>query len=176
MVRDKILALDLATRWGWAVLDTGGRLHGWGAMKCSPTKAMTRWTRFRRQLATVVSPEVADELAEVVVESADGKRWRSASAARVLFGLHAHVEHWADLRGAELIRIPQATVKLEATGDGHAEKVAVAKACCEWFPDRGIEGLIEAGGPFDGTDAIAVGLARVALLRRDQLDTCRVVR
>ena len=164
---DLILALDLATVWGWAVLSLDRQLIAWDTETAKPTKSMGRWRRFRVTLGSVVSPEILDRLGAVVVEDASGLRWKSMQAARVVYGFHAHAEHWAEQRGLPVERVPMGTVKKLATGNGNASKPAVCKAVAKVFPDRGFEGLVEAGtGPWDGSDAVAVGLAYLQLRAR----------
>lgn len=160
---DLVLALDLATIWGWALLTLDGDLLAWDSETAKPTKELGRWSRFRQTLSTVVTGETIERLAVMVVEDAQGLRWKSMAAARVVFGMHALAEHWADQRGVVVKRVPMATVKRLATGSGSASKPDVCRACAARFPNRGFEGLLEAEGPFDGSDATAVGLAYLEL-------------
>jgi Holliday junction resolvasome RuvABC endonuclease subunit len=176
-VGDRLLALDLGTRTGWALFTLEGDLLGWGDFYCAKTKSISQWVRFRRELTEVAPTAVADRLACVAMERPFSGRGgqagnrdggRQAGAGRVTWGLICLAEHWADTRGIEREAIPPARVKKLAAGNGRASKPQVCDAMAARFPGRGFEGLHASGkaGRYDGSDAAAVGVAWLALNKK----------
>ena len=163
-MRDRILALDLATRTGWAVVGLDATVYGWGAFTCTKTTKLSKWTRLRRQLSLIVADP--EQIEAVVMEApiTYGARGRSANGARSSFGMTAHVEHWAERRGIapdQIVELAPAAVKKLTTGHGHASKAQVAAACAEAWPHvaEEIAAIVEADKHYDETDALAIALA-----------------
>lgn len=162
MPRDLLLALDLATRTGWAVLRLDGSRVDSGTFTCAPTKSNPcRWSRWLDQLRGL---GLTDRFAAVAVEKpiTYGAAGRAADAARVAFGLMATLELWVHrLRPLEIVEFAPATVKFHATGSGRANKGQVAEAMIRRFKHVAVDD--------NEADALAVGVTALELLDRDAL-------
>lgn len=158
-MRDRILALDLATRTGWAMLRLrDGACVGSGAWNSAPTKRNPcRWSRWLDGLLEVASPRYGmSELAAIAVE-AQIERDRAWGNGRIAAGLRAHLELWAHRRQIEIVEFAPATVKKWAGGSGRASKADVAAKMASRFR---MPGLKEG----DEADALAVGVTALELL------------
>ena len=171
MPRDRILALDLATRTGYAVLDLDGKRIDSGTWQSTPTaKHPCRWQRWLDGFTKVSwEPWFGGGLACIAVEASIsyGDRGR-ANSGRIGFGLRAHLELWASRRGIEIAEFAPATVKLVAAGKGNASKAQVATAMRRRFR------LAELAGG-DEADALAVGVTALERLDLEELRCGHVV-
>lgn len=121
-VNGNFLALDLASRCGWAVrLRDGTVFHGTEDFR--PRENWTpgqRWTRFRSWLAAlVVRHQITDIAYEVVMQ---GQGHSSVAAGDVYGGFKCLVELAADSHNLNLHPFHVSTVKKFWTGDGRAKK------------------------------------------------------
>ena len=153
--KDRVLALDIATKTGWALFTTEGELIGWGVVNCAPTKRVPRWERFRRALFEVVPFAMASRLDRVVMEA---PFTRFPNTSRVLYGLAAHAEHWAEEMDIPHSSIAATSIKLTTTGDGHASKAKVCAAMHRRYPAAGLDKL-PADQAWDASDAVGAGVA-----------------
>jgi Holliday junction resolvasome RuvABC endonuclease subunit len=151
VIRDVILALDLATRTGWAALDLDGKRLDSGAWTLAPRARRPkadRWVRFAEALGDLLAAYV-DRVAVLALErpftGGPGPR-----TPQVAWGLVALAELAAERRGIAVAHYPPATVKLVVAGNGHASKVQVGKAVSRRL------GYSVPGG--DEADALAVAL------------------
>jgi Holliday junction resolvasome RuvABC endonuclease subunit len=117
----KILALDIATRFGYALWDSEEGLvtsgHGQLPSDGTPGKRFAAFHLALRRIAPAVHL--------IAYEDA----WHQKGHAGAVFGgLLAMVQVHAYQVGAALIKCPVATVKKHATGDGRADKAAMMKA------------------------------------------------
>lgn len=131
----RILALDLATKTGWAFCDgtnltsgvenfKGGRYEGGGM----------RFLRFSQWLASTVQltgPEV------VVYEEI--RRHMGADAAHIYGGLLSQLTAYCEQHGIPYKGIPVGTIKKTATGKGNAPKDAMVAAAGKAWPDQQIQ-------------------------------------
>lgn len=115
-----ILALDLATKTGWAVLNPGEwRTPESGVQKFELSRGESpgmRFLRFRRWLEEVVrlySPAV------IVYEQS---HHRGGAATEIAVGFSTRVQEVAAMLGAEHVAVHSATLKKHATGSGRAGK------------------------------------------------------
>ena len=119
----EILALDAATRLGWAHTTAGrGVLEFKNRRGESPGM---RWVRFRVWLDTFV---VAHET-DLIVYELEGAP-RSRAAAHVGHGFITVIEQVAAERGLDLTNVAPKTLKKWATGKGNAGKDAMVDAAC----------------------------------------------
>lgn len=169
MRRDVIIAMDLATRTGWAVLELDGRLLASGTWTLSPRKGRSkadRWVRFSRSLSDLLHTYEA-RVAALAVERPFEARGTGGRGASVAWGLVALAEHAAEVRGLEALRLPPASVKKAVAGRGNATKMAVARAV-----NRRHKLRLAAG---DEADAIAVGMAALQRLDLEALACGEIV-
>lgn len=163
MTRDVVIALDLATRTGWAVLALEGRRLDSGTWTLSPRKGRSkadRWVRFSRAMSELLRA-YEDRVALVAVERPFESRGGGGRGASVAWGLVALAELAAETREIAALRIAPASAKKAATGSGRATKLQVAKAV-----NRRHRLQLAAG---DEADAIAVGEAALARLDLEAL-------
>lgn len=130
----KILALDLASRVGWAHncdpagIRTGTKSFATPAAGSRARRSWSpgdRWVEFSAWL-TALADRNRPEL--LVCEAPLVSAMRNADTAAVAFGMSTRVEELARSRGIALRVVHNATLKLWATGDGHADKPAMIAA------------------------------------------------
>ena len=120
-----ILALDLGTTTGWAILSNGvvssgtqsfkpGRYDGGGM----------RYLRFSRWLDELQGP--SGRISRIAFEEV--RRHAGTDAAHVYGGLMATLTAWAEARQIPYEGVPVGTIKLRATGKGNANKQAMIEA------------------------------------------------
>ena len=121
-----VIALDLGTKTGWAVL-RGGRVTS-GTCEFKPGRfegGGMRFLRFARWL---------DDLRELVGGTIGGiyfeevRRHVATDAAHVYGGLLGTLTSWCEQHGVPYSGIPVATIKKAATGKGNADKAAMIAA------------------------------------------------
>lgn len=130
----KILALDCATRTGWAVLMDGAVESGVQVfdVRRGESRGM-RFLRFRawlNQMLDQVKPEV------LIFEQA---HHRGGAATEVGVGLATRVMELACEREIEYQTVHTGTLKKFATGKGNAGKPAMIAAAKERFPTQVVE-------------------------------------
>jgi Holliday junction resolvasome RuvABC endonuclease subunit len=129
-----ILALDLATRTGWAtgsdrVSDSGVQVSD---VKRGESPGM-RYVRFRRWLADMLQVYIPEL---VIIEQA---HHRGGAATEVAAGFSTRVQEACAEKGIEHTTCHSATLKKFATGKGNAEKGAMILAAKVKWPDATIE-------------------------------------
>jgi Holliday junction resolvasome RuvABC endonuclease subunit len=129
----RILALDLGSRTGWAILEHGRREHG--AEDFAPlrheSKGM-RWLKFRRWFEYMVGDKGRPDL--VVFE-----RWvsyRTGASAEITAGFTTRTVEYCDERKLEYTAISPTDLKRWATGKGNAGKPAMKDAVQRKFQIR----------------------------------------
>ena len=128
----RVLALDLGTQLGWALLE-GSSLSS-GEVCLAPRRNEgpgMRLVRFRKFL---------DEIGDVdalYYESVN--RHIGTQAAHVYGSLEGRLQEWCeDRKIAEYCGIPVTKIKKHATGKGNADKHAMIDAAKERWPDQQI--------------------------------------
>ena len=140
-----ILALDLGTRTGWAVLPRSGRIAS-GVTEFRPGRhrgrcrgpvlaqerpiidramgagmAFLRFEKFLADLNRDAGPFDAVVFEEVRAHA-------GTLAAQVYGGFLAHLTAWCERKAAPYLGVPVATIKRHATGKGNAPKEDVIRA------------------------------------------------
>jgi hypothetical protein len=121
-----ILALDLGTRTGWAVLPRSGRIAS-GVSEFRPGRfegAGMAFLRFERFLADAAN--ASGPFGVVVFEEV--RAHAGTLAAQVYGGFLAHLTAWCERNHVPYLGVPVATIKRHATGKGNAPKEAVIAA------------------------------------------------
>lgn len=145
-----LLALDLGTRTGWAVLPPSGQIAS-GVHEFRPGRfegagmAFLRFERFLADAANASGPFDAVVFEEV-------RAHRGMIAAQVYGGFLAHLTAWCERTSTPYLGVPVATIKRHATGKGNAGKADVIKA----VRARGF-------GPKDDNEADALALLDFAI-------------
>ncbi len=140
-----ILALDLGTTTGWALIGRDGLISG-GSESFKPQRfegGGMRYLRFKRWLTDL--KQCADGIDWVVFEEV--RKHAGVDAAHAYGGFMAHLTAWCEHHQIPYQGVPVGTIKKHATGRGNAgkiEMIAAAKA-------RGIE-------PVDDNHADALAL------------------
>lgn len=115
-----ILALDLGTKTGWAMHQTGGRITG-GTAKTAPKASEhpgQRWINFRQHLADC--KRQAGEIHVVYFE--DVKNHTGILAAHAYGGFRANLESWCALNNIRMVPVGVGQIKKHWTGKGNAQK------------------------------------------------------
>jgi len=121
-----ILALDLGTRTGWAVLPRSGRIAS-GVTEFRPGRfegagmAFLRFEKFLADLNRDAGPFDAVVFEEVRAHA-------GTLAAQVYGGFLAHLTAWCERKTAPYLGVPVATIKRHVTGKGNAAKEDVIRA------------------------------------------------
>lgn len=121
-VNVNILALDLGTKLGWALLPRGGQISH-GTESFAPRKSWSpgqRWQRFRTFLHEVVSRHNVH-----VIAYEDVKRHIGTDAAHAYGAFLALTELVADSHRVRLAPVGVGTIKKHWTGKGNADKAAM---------------------------------------------------
>lgn len=121
----RVLALDPATKTGWALADNG-RVTASGVWDLAPTKQRRfegggmRFVRLRRHLEEVGKVDL------LVLEEV--RRHAGVDAAHAYGGALAVITAWCEEHGIPYESIPVGTIKRHATGKGNADKRAMIEA------------------------------------------------
>ncbi len=121
-----ILALDLGSRCGWAVLPRSGRIAS-GVNEFRPGRfegAGMAFLRFEHFLADATA--ASGPFGVVVFEEV--RAHAGTIAAQVYGGFLAHLTAWCERHAVPYLGVPVATIKRHATGKGNASKDDVIKA------------------------------------------------
>jgi crossover junction endodeoxyribonuclease RuvC len=124
----RLLALDLATKTGWA--------HSYGAsgvQDFSPRRGDSpgmRWLEFKAWLCRLLDSSPADVIAY------EQAHHRGGAATHVAHSLISCVEQVAAERGIEVTSRHTATIKKHALGRGRGDKLEMIEAAVQrgWFP------------------------------------------
>ena len=115
-----ILALDLGSRTGWALLDRDGDISS-GTEGFKPQRfegGGMRYLRFKRWLTEL--KQVVDGLDAVYFEEV--RRHAGIDAAHAYGGFMAHLTAWCEHHQIPYQGVPVGTIKKHATGKGNASK------------------------------------------------------
>lgn len=121
-----ILALDLGSRTGWAVLSRSGRIAS-GVTEFRPGRfegagmAFLRFEKFLADLNRDAGPFDAVVFEEVRAHA-------GTLAAQVYGGFLAHLTAWCERKAAPYLGVPVGTIKRHVTGKGNAPKEDVIRA------------------------------------------------
>lgn len=121
-----ILALDLGSRCGWAVLPRSGHIAS-GVNEFRPGRfegagmAFLRFERFLGDAADTSGP-----FGVVVFEEV--RAHAGTLAAQVYGGFLAHLTAWSERHAVPYLGVPVATIKRHVTGKGNASKDEVIRA------------------------------------------------
>lgn len=161
-----ILALDMATSTGWALMDRQGNVTS-GVQRFDLGRGESpgmRFLRFRRWLQELIHPRRAwGECHSVDVLAFERAHHRGGHATALAAGLQAIVQEEAARLGIETLPVHTATIKKHATGKGNADKQAMLLAAAGRWPtqydsgrslDSFIAGLDD--GESDRADALCV--------------------
>lgn len=124
-----VLALDLGTRAGYAVLRGDNRVEH-DTINCQPRGGelpSIRWVIFRRALLDIKTRN--PDITEIVYE--DVKRHAGTTAAHVYGGFKAHLEYFCHHHGIEPVGVGVGVWKKAFTGNGSAKKEDVIAQCRE---------------------------------------------
>ncbi len=118
-----ILALDLGTKTGWAMIDNGRVSSGSVSFKHTHFDSTgCRFSRFRRWLGTKGHCQFDDVVYEAV------RRHNGTIAGQTYGGFMATLQIWCDAEGLPYEGVPVGTIKKFATGNGNASKLAMIGA------------------------------------------------
>jgi Holliday junction resolvasome RuvABC endonuclease subunit len=135
-----ILALDLATKTGWAVAKSGGlpSMHDVEdfSLKRGESQAV-RWLKFSAWLSCHIDELKRTNqnslLPPLIVCEEPIRHFLGSSAAEVCYALHSRVQEQCHFRGVTLALVHPMTLKKFATGSGRADKAAMlAGAQARW--------------------------------------------
>ena len=121
-----ILALDLGSRTGWAVLPRSGRIAS-GVAEFRPGRfegAGMAFLRFEKFLADL--DRDVGQFDAIVFEEV--RAHAGTLAAQVYGGFLAHLTAWCERHSSPYLGVPVATIKRHATGKGNASKDEVIAA------------------------------------------------
>jgi len=124
------LALDLATKCGWAHSNGAAGVQSF-APRRGDSPGM-RWIEFRAWLCRLLDSAPADL---IVYEQA---HHRGGAATHVAHSLISCVEAVAAERSIEVTSRHTATIKKHALGKGRGDKEAMVKAAAERWPEHGV--------------------------------------
>lgn len=148
----KILSIDLATRTGWAFVDTADGLWFAGYIDFRTQRhegGGMRFLRFRQWLLNRLDAEGPDAIFYEEV-----RRHLSTDAAHIHGGLLATLQATCEARRLPYRGIPIGTIKKRATGKGNASKQAMLETARATWPTLDIA---------DDNVADALWIARTAL-------------
>lgn len=144
----KILALDTATKTGWAIWD-GDRILESGVQDFTKRRGESNglmFLRFRKWLYSLCETVMPDLIAY------EQAHHRGGAATEIGVNLTGRVQEIAAAMGVETVPVATGTLKKFATGRGNAEKTEMIEAA---FTFLGRD-------PLDDNEADAVHLARFA--------------
>ncbi|MFW8566172.1 crossover junction endodeoxyribonuclease RuvC [Orrella sp. 11846] len=121
-----ILALDLGTTTGWALLRADGRIDS-GSQSFRPDRfegGGMRYLRFRRWLTDLKNR--TEGLHAVFFEEV--RRHAGVDAAHAYGGFLAHLSAWCEHHQIPYQGVPVGTIKKHATGKGNASKAQMIAA------------------------------------------------
>ncbi len=124
--RRVVLALDLGTTTGWALLTREGDIaHGFASFRPQRFEGGgMRFLRFKRWLRELKT--IAQEIHAVYFEEV--RRHAGVDAAHVYGGLMATLTTWCEHQNIAYLGVPVGTIKKHATGKGNAGKAEVIAA------------------------------------------------
>ena len=125
-----LLALDLATRTGWALRENGRLESGVETFDVKRGEsAGMRYVKFNRWLEGLITPESCSFLARVgLVVYEQPFVMRSGPAAEIALGFATRVQEFCARYGLEHTTVNGMTLKKWTTGKGNADKPAMLEA------------------------------------------------
>jgi Holliday junction resolvasome RuvABC endonuclease subunit len=149
-MQNTILALDLGTTTGWALMTRDGSITS-GTESFKPHRfegGGMRFLRFKRWLTEI--KQTSDSIDAVYFEEV--RRHLGVDAAHAYGGFMAHLTAWCEHHQIPYQGVPVGTIKKHATGKGNASKdemIAAAK--------------VRGHSPTDDNEADALALLHYAL-------------
>jgi len=143
----KILALDCATKTGWAICDNNGEIIESGVQDFTKRRGESNgilFLKFRKWLSDLI---VQSKVKVVAYERA---HFRGGAATELCVGLQTRVQEIAADNNVELLPAHTTEIKKHATGKGNADKAEMIVKAKE----------ILKRDPIDDNEADAVHLAR----------------
>lgn len=128
----KILALDPATQFGWAVHD-GNDIFDFGCWDCSSNAGELKGARFERARVCLYSAMLRHKPDLVVHEQV--RRHVGTQAAHVYGGLMAVIQLTCYDYKMESVGLNVSTIKKHATGKGNAKKHEMVAAAQDRWPN-----------------------------------------
>ena len=124
--RRVVLALDLGTTTGWALLTREGHIaHGFASFRPQRFEGGgMRFLRFKRWLGELKT--IAQDIHAVYFEEV--RRHAGVDAAHVYGGLMATLTTWCEHQNIAYLGVPVGTIKKHVTGKGNAGKAEVIAA------------------------------------------------
>ena len=124
-----ILALDCATKTGWALMKDG-KVYESGVQDFSKKRGESNgimFIRFRRWLNDLLKETRPD----MMVYEQTGHSFKNASAMEIAFNLSGRAQEIADEHSIQYTTYTPSALKKFATGRGVADKPAMIRACEE---------------------------------------------
>jgi hypothetical protein len=121
-----VLALDLATRTGWALRSANGQVIS-GTVSFRPSRYDGGGMRYLR-FGTWLGSMAADAAGIGVIHYEEIRRHLSTDSAHVYGGLLATLTAWCEQHSIAYQGVPVGTIKRFITGKGNADKQAVINA------------------------------------------------
>lgn len=121
-----LLALDLGTTTGWALLDSGNVIIS-GSQSFKPGRfegGGMRFLKFKRWLTELKNTQPAID----AIYYEEVRRHMGVDAAHAYGGFLAHLTAWAEHHAIPYEGVPVGTIKLAMTGKGNANKAAMIAA------------------------------------------------
>lgn len=145
-----ILALDLGTTTGWAMMRADGVVSGSQSFKSGRFEGGgMRFLKFRRWLDAL---RADGEIKEVAYEEV--RRHLGVDAAHAYGGYLAHLTAWCEHYRIPYQGVPVGTIKKHATGKGNASKEEMIQAAVR-----------DGHSPVDDNEADALHLLRYVLVQ-----------
>ncbi|HEV7458883.1 MAG TPA: hypothetical protein VGN96_19075 [Roseococcus sp.] len=145
-----VLALDLATRCGWALGEFGDRPTS-GAVALGGEEVVHRMAALREFLDT---QDKFRRLSAIIVEAAIAGEHKSSASADLLISLQATARLWAYDMQVPIVLVPSQTARKTMIGTGRFPKGEAKKHVAEWVESRGYRCPTH-----DAADAIVTWLA-----------------
>lgn len=135
-----VLALDLATKTGWALSDRNGRITS-GVQEFDLRRGESpglRFLRFRKWLKEILNlaemgKQYSDTLPGLI--TVEQPHHRGGFSTQLLLGFFTDVLAEAALFGLEHLSVHTATLKKQSVGKGNAGKDEMVKKAKELYPD-----------------------------------------
>lgn len=129
----RILALDCATRTGWATNCAGARIEA-GLVDFSPKRGESTGMRYVR-FSTWLTEMLTQLRPEVVIYEQPPGHFAGANAAEVAYALTTRVQEICERQQVNYTSVNPTTLKWWVTGKGNATKDVMKAAATERYPD-----------------------------------------
>lgn len=164
----RILAVDLGTALGWAVLINGSLVElGTKNLKNKTTEKLLDPERRLRQYQFLLTKIILYKITHIAVELVNPGTMKGNRQRTLYYGALGVIELMAARENLPLIYVPVQQVKLQMTGRGNASKDMMLRAA-----ER--RSSIKVDGP-DAADAFGVGLAAIENLKKEKENAIRSV-